>query len=204
MPKRVGVSGGSPAWRRGLAAILGDAGYSAVEVPSLVDWRPGRDGVAVILDMTSDQSYADLAEFKGDHPVVPVVAVVMELSLSSYAAVVRAGAGAAIGNDDEPEAFVAVLGEVLDGRSSIPVGLARSLAARIPAAPDPEAWVGPDDVTWLRGIAEGKTVAGLADEVGYSEREMFRLLRDLYLRIGVRSRTEAIVWATRHGVLDDS
>jgi len=31
---------------------------------------------------------------------------------------------------------------------------------------------------------------------------MFRILRDLYARIGVRNRTDAIIWATRHGLLD--
>ena len=43
----------------------------------------------------------------------------------------------------------------------------------------------------------------MADMVGYSEREMFRVLNELYATLGVDNRTQAIIWATRHGILDD-
>ena len=61
-----------------------------------------------------------------------------------------------------------------------------------------------NDQQRLQLLAQGRTVAELADLDGYSEREMFRTLKDLYTRIGVTSRTEAIVWASRYGVLDPS
>jgi DNA-binding NarL/FixJ family response regulator len=57
----------------------------------------------------------------------------------------------------------------------------------------------PDRIRWLGQLASGVTVAQLADQVGYSERAMFRLLKDLYRDIGVHSRVEALMLARDKG-----
>jgi hypothetical protein len=51
----------------------------------------------------------------------------------------------------------------------------------------------------LRDLAQGRTVAQVADRSGYSERMMFRLLRDLYTELGVTNRTEAMLLARERG-----
>jgi DNA-binding CsgD family transcriptional regulator len=48
-------------------------------------------------------------------------------------------------------------------------------------------------------LATGMTVAQLAAKAGYSERAMFRLLRSLYVRMGAKNRTEALIRAYEHG-----
>lgn len=53
----------------------------------------------------------------------------------------------------------------------------------------------------LRLLASGFSVAQIADEIGHSERVMFRRLHELYLHLGVRSRSEALVVAERAGLL---
>lgn len=45
------------------------------------------------------------------------------------------------------------------------------------------------------------TVGDLSAEIGYSERAMFRHLKALYFRLGVRNRTEALLWAKQRGLL---
>ena len=100
------------------------------------------------------------------------------------------------------DALAAVLEASLIGRASVPETVIRAVALRIPITPGAEAWVQPGEAGWLRQLAAGVPVCDIADSVGYSEREMFRMLHDLYVRIGVRNRTEAIIWATRHGLLD--
>lgn len=44
-------------------------------------------------------------------------------------------------------------------------------------------------------------MAPLADQVGYSEREMYHRLKGVYETIGADSRTEALILASRWGVL---
>jgi DNA-binding NarL/FixJ family response regulator len=52
---------------------------------------------------------------------------------------------------------------------------------------------------WLGAVARGSNVGRVAAEAGYSERMMFRLLRDLYGRMGVPNRTAALIRAREEG-----
>ena len=200
--KKISVVGGSPTWRRGVASTLTDAGYAPVEMETLAAWKPGRGGRALVLSIVGPASLKELRDFAEQYPHVPVVAVVGELTLSAFAEAIRAGAIVAVDDDEPLDSFATVIEAALRGRSAVPETVIRAMAARIPAVPDAARWVTPDEAAWLRDLADGSTVADVADRVGYSEREMFRTLRDTYTRIGVRNRTEAIIWATRHGVLD--
>jgi DNA-binding CsgD family transcriptional regulator len=44
-------------------------------------------------------------------------------------------------------------------------------------------------------------VGQLADQAGYSERAMFRMLRNLYAKLKVSTRTEALMHARERGWL---
>jgi DNA-binding NarL/FixJ family response regulator len=197
------VVGGSPTWRRGLAAILADAGFAAADLDDLGSWKPGRDGIAVMVRIDGEEARGRMRSFSNEFPLIPVVAVVPELNVGEYANAVRAGAAAAIGEDEPAGAFPMALESALLNRAPVPVDVLRAMAARVPATPEAAAWIDAGDAARLRALAAGVTVAQMADDAGYSEREMFRMLQDLYVRIGVRNRTEAIIWATRHGLLDE-
>jgi DNA-binding NarL/FixJ family response regulator len=144
-----------------------------------------------------------IRRFREEHPQIPVVAVLAELTVSTYASAVHVGATAALGEQESAEELVLVLKTALQGRAAVPERLVRAMAARIPISPKSESWLEPGQDEWLRHLSRGEPISELADNIGYSEREMFRMLHDLYVRIGVRNRTEAIIWATRHGVLDE-
>lgn len=204
MPTKISIAGGSPTWRRGIASALTDAGYVPVELEAFGAWKPGRGGRALVLSIDGAGSLDELTAFAELYPHVPVVAVIDGLSLSAFAEAIRAGAIAVVDDDEPLGAFATIIEVALEGRSAVPETVVRAMAARIPSVPDSARWVTPDEAAWLRDLAGGITVADLADKVGYSEREMFRTLRDTYARIGVSNRTEAIIWATRHGLFDDS
>lgn len=58
------------------------------------------------------------------------------------------------------------------------------------------------EAQWLRHLKTGMTIAKLAEIVGYSERSLYRLLHDMYGRMQVSNRTEAIAKAARLGIID--
>jgi DNA-binding NarL/FixJ family response regulator len=82
------------------------------------------------------------------------------------------------------------------------VGVARAISAHGAPLQDKE-WITPEEVEWLRFLAEGATVHELAEKVGYSERALYRVLHGLYGRLRVANRTEAILQAQRWGLLDE-
>lgn len=201
--RRVAVIGGTPMWRRGVASVLDDAGYRPVEYPTLDAWMPGRGGAAVIFHLADARGLDGVETFCGVYPHIPLVAVTPVLGVAEFAAAIRAGASSALAEDEPTEVLVATLEHAMAGRCSAPPVVMRALAVRVAAGFGEMLSIDDTDRQRLRALAAGATVARLADEAGFSEREMFRMLGDLYRAIGVKSRTEAIIWASRHGVLDD-
>jgi len=202
MVRKIAVVGPGPAWRRGVAAVLTDAGFATVELESLSAWKPGRGGTSVALRATDATMMATIAEFASEYPHIPLIVVMPEVGAGEYASALRSGALGAVADDDTAEAYTLAFEGAYHGRSVVPSGLMRAMAARLPPILD-ESWLSADDTQRLRRLAVGSTVAELADHAGYSEREMFRMLNSLYDTLGVANRTQAIIWAARHGVLDD-
>lgn len=62
-----------------------------------------------------------------------------------------------------------------------------------------DAPVSPEELGWLQRLAHGIRIIDLAAETNYSERSMYRHLSDLWRRLGVRNRQEAIVLAAHKG-----
>ena len=199
---RLSAVGGTATWRRGIAALLGDVGHEVIEYPDLDEWLPGHGGAVVVLWSGRDDGFESVTRFADDHPHIPVVVVTADFDLVTVALAIRSGAGGIVDEADDVEALAAALDAAVGGRVCLPRPLVSSMAARIPSTPDPSAWLTEEEGEWLRALANGTTVAELAERIGYSERETFRMLGSLYDKIGVRNRTESIIWATRHGLLD--
>lgn len=179
--------------------MLSDLGFESTEFDSLSEWTPGRGGAAVL--MWVDPEPQDIiASFVESFPLVPVVAMFARLDLDRAAAVVRSGASGVLAESDP----VAVIGEALRaaiaGLVALPRQVALAMADRVPEGSTYE-WISREQGDWLVALAGGVTVGELADRIGWSERETFRMLGDLYRHLGVRNRTEAIIWATRHGLV---
>lgn len=202
MAQRIAIVGGKPTWQRGMVAMLSDLGYGSVSFPDLEAWRPGRGGRAVVVFIPSDEEIDELVDFSADYPHIPVIAVIPGLDLASFAEVVRAGAWGAVDDSDGEAELADAISSAVTDRVSVALPIMRGIAQRIPPPNEVDAIVDDTEAGWLRALAGGETVAALADRIGYSERETYRMLGALYQKIGVTNRTEAIIWATRHGLLD--
>jgi len=188
-------------WRRGLADALGEAGYDVTSIDDPNEWQPGRDGSALVMAVTDDAEWESVEVFSEEHPYTPVVAAVSDLTLTKLARGLRHGAVGVVDDNWEFESIVAVLSAAFADMTLVPRRMAAVMAQLVPVDSSAPALVTEEQVGWLRAMAEGKTVADIAAGVGYSERAMFRNLKETYLRIGVRNRTEALIWASRNGVL---
>jgi DNA-binding NarL/FixJ family response regulator len=177
-------------YRRGLEAALRDAGLVVTDADEA-------DVVIVPL-----REPGDCARIDDYAPKALVVALLPDAEPRSYSHALRHGARGAVPWDDDPETIAAAVAAALSGEVRIPAPVAAAIAAWGPDPHGEGALIGDVEVEWLLELAKGGTVVRLAERYGYSERAMFRKLADLYARLGVTGRAEALVAADRLGLLE--
>lgn len=194
-----------PSYRLGLVTALAASGFTADEAVDRVEvcaWAAGHPTGSVLVTLREPDDFAVVDEIVRREPAMVVVGLVPGLDASRYRRALVAGALGAVAWEAAPDVVVRVLRSAIDGFTMVPAPTARALAHASAPIPDPTYQCPPRDAVWLASLARGLTVSQLAREVGYSERETYRLLRGVYSRIGARNRTEALVKASRLGLLD--
>lgn len=201
VPKRVGVYNAPPLYARGLSAALAASEYVLEETAEPTTWVNGQSQPAVLVTVNGSESIDLVVELTANDATV-VLTLVDQVSPEMLWVCLRAGAKTAISIDDDADDVQLALDAALVGKCVIPDEVARTMADRGGSRGEDDPRLGEPELTWLRQIASGTTVAALGERVGYSEREMFRRLRRLYSKMGVRSRTEALLAAERWGLLE--
>jgi DNA-binding NarL/FixJ family response regulator len=183
-------------------AILGDAGFEPRTPEELLAWIREEQRPVVLLTLLSADDWSLLARLRETRADTLVIAVVADTSTRGHVQAILGGAVAVVPRNALPETVRRVFEAAVSGKSLLPVKVVRALSVPRPVTEeDEETTPSPQEIGWLRELAMGTTVARLADRAGYSERAMFRLLRELYLRIGARNRTEALMRAQERGWL---
>lgn len=189
----------TPAYRRGLAVALEEAGFSPQEPAQLRDWVRSVVGPLIVVTVRGDADWeAVCPEVLGSQ--VPVVALLPSPTPEAYAAALDRGATGVAPWEAAPEEIVRVLHAAADGLAALPLDVARSLARQGCPNTPPE-WMTTTAVECLRSLANGTTVGAMARRTGCSERAMYRRLQSLYGRMGVTNRSEAILQASRWGLV---
>ncbi|RPF19994.1 helix-turn-helix transcriptional regulator [Myceligenerans xiligouense] len=188
----VGLEGECPIIKSGLHQVLREHGITVTG-----SRRPGRGGVVVLVHR-GDEALRDIRGYVEAGCVVlaaqpgPTSGFEVSALVAGYHGVIDC---------QGPSSEIAVsIRAALTGRVVLSEAVARRLAGR--ARSDQ----GPGDLTeaearWLVGLARGTSVVDLATAEAYSERAMYRRLSDLYRKMGVRTRGEAIAVASRHGLI---
>jgi DNA-binding NarL/FixJ family response regulator len=201
MSVRIAVSDPLPLFRSGILATLGHGGFEDELPDDLLSWADDVQHRVVFLTLQSAEDWKLLADIVAARADLLVVAVLTEASTAMYVRAILAGAAAVMPRDAAPDETRRVFQAAVAGESLLPLEVIRALASV--GEPDQSHREPPSgrELEWLRELAAGATVVQLAERVGYSERAMFRLLSDLYKRMNVRNRTEALIRAQEHGWL---
>lgn len=190
-------------YARGLREALLQAGCGQVSVyegqqPPPVS-APQDDGTTVVVAATETVTGVEVLVALAGAAVVELVA---DAGVEAFIAAMQRGAVGVLEPGSELEHAVEVLAAVAAGLVVLPDHVVDQVLAAgrehtsAPALSETER-------SWLRWLGTGGTVATLAASACYSEREMYRLLRALYTRMGAGGRTEALLQAERWGLLDD-
>jgi DNA-binding NarL/FixJ family response regulator len=198
MTVQVAVVDPLPMFARGLVETLNDEGHRAGTPEDIVGWVRGSGFPTVLLTISDERGWALLADILRVRPDAAVIAVLPVADAEAYVRALAAGAVGVLPREAPPGTVRDAVRAVLAGRSLLPIEVIRRLLAG-QEYEDPPRPLSDEEITWLRQLADGSTVASLADRVGYSERMMYRLLSKLYTRIGAANRTRAIMLARDRG-----
>jgi DNA-binding NarL/FixJ family response regulator len=133
----------------------------------------------------------------------PDVAVVVLTSFSDRERILRAldaGAAGYLLKDAEPDAIARAIEAAARGEAPLDPKAARALlSAR--RAPSPAEALSAREREVLAMVAEGLPNKLIAQQLAISEKTVKAHLTSVYRQIGVTDRTQAALWAQRHGVV---
>lgn len=179
--------------------VVGEAG-TGVEALGLVrDLQPD----VIILDM-------EMPEMTGVEVARRLRAIgsaVRVLVLSAYdddeyvAELLESGATGYLTKEEMPERIVAAVRGVARGREGwLSQGVAAKALRRREAEPTAQP-LSPREREVLRLIANGLDNGAIAEGLFISESTVKNHITNLFVKLGVRSRAEAVAWAWRHGLM---
>ena len=201
MVLRVAVTDPFPLYRHGVRMALAAAGFEAESPRDPLTWARVDEPRLLLFTLRTSQDWDLLPELCQARAGTTVIAVLDDASLPASVRALNAGAAGILPRD----ATLPLMREVVDaaarGDSLLPTVVLRALAEQQPSNDSETGSGGPSaaEREWLRHLARGENVATLAARAGYSERMMFRLLRDLYIKIGAANRTDAMIRARGEG-----
>lgn len=177
-------------------------GFRAEAVDDPEIWAKARTGGVLVLSLDLPEALTRIRRLKAIDPDLIVVGLLEAPGTSSVRLALQSGADGVTDRDAPPAEVARAVLATLDGHLTLPLQIARELLTEA-AVSTSTLPISETEVTWLRMLADGATVPAVARSAGRSERDMFRLLRRLYSRLEVTSRTEAILKAGQAGLLGD-
>jgi DNA-binding NarL/FixJ family response regulator len=161
----------------------------------------GADVVLMDLEMPPPDGIESTRRLRDAHPGV---AVVILTSFSDRARIVQALDAGAIGyllKDATPDELERGIRAAARGEAPLdPRAASALLSAR--ARPEPAGDLSPREREVLVLVAEGLPNKLISRRLGISEKTVKAHLTSVFRAIGVDDRTQAAVWAVRHGLVD--
>lgn len=196
----VAVINALPIFRFGMFQALEAADFLPCEVGDVVKWASRSGNCAVVCAIHDESDLDVVVDLSASAPDAVVLTLVRGSSANLIRESLRVGARSSAPLDAEPDEVVFALTAAMEAKTVLPADIAHELAVGTRSS-KPKVKLEERDEDWLQRLAAGSTVADLAEQSGYSTREMFRILANLYRRMGVRTRTEALITASRWGIV---
>ena len=205
MPEvRVLVVGGDPLARSGIAAMLADrpgiavaGGAAGAEDAVSAAEASGAD--VVVWDLGGDLPLAVERLSAAMSALAPVVALLGDASAAAQAW--AAGARGLLHRDTPPERLAAAVVAVAEGATVLDDDAADALLRRAAPGAGPLEPLTPRELEVLRLVAEGLPNKAVAARLEVSENTVKFHVNAIFGKLGVQSRTEAVVRATRLGLI---
>ena len=184
--------------------VVGEAG-DGEELIHLLD-TVECDAVLLDLSMPGMSGLDVLAALKTVNRAIPIVVLTMHDDAAHVDQALGLGASGYILKSAPRDEIIRALIAAAGGGAYVQPSLAKPLLARYvvtdgPASSDQPAQLTPRQLQLLRALAGGRSNKELAHDLGISEATAKGYLKELYARVGVRSRAGAVGYGMRQGLI---
>lgn len=186
--------------------MLGEAGDGEAGVALVRTLDP--DLVLLDLNMRGMDGIATLAAIKADMAHVRVIVLTVSDSTEDLTAAIRAGADGYLLKDTDPEQMIEQLKRGVRGELVVSDALTGALVQALRAQVRAPGGGAPEDAAdalterereILRALATGRSNKLIARDLSIAEGTVKVHVKNVLRKLGLKSRVEAAVWATRAG-----
>jgi two-component system, NarL family, invasion response regulator UvrY len=208
---RVLIGDDHPVVRRGLRQILADekdltVAGEAADADEVMRQVSGGDWGVVVLDlsMPGNRNLDLLRRLKTEQPEVPVLVLSIHPEEQYALRCLKAGAGGYLNKQSAPEHLVEAVRTVASGRRYLSPTLTERLVSDAPSVGErlPHERLSERERQVFLGIASGKTVGELAEELGISVKTVSTYRTRLLDKLGLRTNSEMTRYAFEHGLVE--
>ena len=175
---------------------IAELGRMAPDVIVMEQLMPGKGGADVC------------REIIGRDPAARIMMLTASLEEDAVIESIAAGATGYLQKNTDKAGFLDAVRDVSEGRIRIPDKILRQVIARIRRAPlaphqDPSIALKVREQQILGLFATGKSYAQIAEVMGNSPVSIRNAIYRIQRKLGTATKQEMVVWAVRHGLLDD-
>ncbi|GAC1353544.1 MAG: response regulator transcription factor [Herpetosiphon sp.] len=186
--------------------VIAEAGDGPTAIAAVARFQPA----VVLMDLKLPGIDGTVAtrQIKARFPETEVIVLTSYVEEGGVTAAIQAGAIGYLLKDVQPAELVEAIRAAVRGEVHLHPAAARYLMHT--AVPDPEG-VAPEQLTErersvLRALARGQSNRAIADGLVVSEKTIKAHVSNILSKLGLESRTQAVLYALRHGIasLDES
>ena len=138
-------------------------------------------------------------QIKDGAPEVKVVVLSMFTDPGTVAEAVKAGADGYLSKGTSGDEVIAAIRNVMDGRSVLDPSVTEGVLGRI--GRDAPSALTDRELDVLQRLAHGRSTREVADEMGVSDETVKSHVKQIFRKLGVRDRTQAVAEALRRGLV---
>ena len=190
----------------GMARALEQQGYLVTHIEDLATAQTRASPIettVAVLHVCQEEAFAAVAHLRLVRPDLLLVALFAERSADGARRALAAGAVAVLDSEQTTAECSSVIVAALEGWTALPTTLMQDLVSESIGASEakPSEVLSEGECTMLAELGSGATVAAFANHHHFSERTVYRRLKDAYRRLGVLSLRDAVAVARHRGLL---
>ena len=185
-------------------SLVGEASDAGSAIRLAAELRP--DVILMDLQLLGRSGVEATRDIRASQPAVKVIALSMYHDAGTVDAMIQAGAQGYVLKEARAAELMAAIRAVAAGGAAIDPSVAAQVLERYRQMASGDASHTPGEfsereLSLLRLLAEGENNRSIAARLHLSQQTVKNLLSDIYRKLGVRSRSEAVAVALRQGVI---